>query len=152
MNERDRAAVVEQAWRTSLVILVSLPIGVTLLAAVGLWLNARNPGEGTEAAPLVWIWLFLTVATSGAALVMWRRLVQPHLPVSGVRGEPASAEEVGRMQTGLVVCMALVEGAALFGGVLLIIGAGPLPALVGVIVTWTAFFLLRPRRAWYGLR
>lgn len=143
----------EAAWRTALIVMVSLPIGVTLLAAVGLWLGTTKPRTAAiDAAALVLAWVALTLATSIAAVVAWRRMVRPLVPSSGFRADPPSAEEIGRLQTGLIVCLALVEGAALFGGVLLILGASPAPALVGVILIWTAFLALRPRRGWYGLR
>lgn len=143
----------EAAWRTALILMVSLPIGVTLLAAIGLWLGTTEPrAAAVDTAPLTLAWVAVTLATSVAAVIAWQRMVKPLVPSSGFRADPPSADELGRLQTGLIVCMALVEGAALFGGVLLILGAGPVPALVGVIVIWTAFLALRPRRGWYGLR
>jgi len=143
----------EAAWRTALILVVSLPIGVTLLAAVGLWLNATEVGTtAVDTAPLTLAWIVLTLATSVVAVIAWQRMVKPLVPSSGFRAHPPSGDEIGRLQTGLIVCMALVEGAALFGGVLLILGAGPAPALVGVVLIWTAFLVLRPRRGWYGLR
>lgn len=143
----------ENAWRTALTIMLSLPMGVSLLAAVALWLRSTSPAPAAgDPATLTLVWVVLTVATSLAAVVVWRRMVRPHVPPTGFRADPPPAESIATLQTGLIVCMALVEGAALFGGVLLIIGAGPMPALVGVILIWTAFFVLRPRRGWYGLR
>jgi hypothetical protein len=143
----------EAAWRTALILMVSLPIGVTLLAAIGLWLGTTEPRTAAmDTTPLTLAWVVLTLATSVAAVIAWQRMVNPHVPSSGFRADPPSDDELGRLQTGLIVCMALVEGAALFGGVLLILGAGPVPALVGVILIWTAFLVLRPRRGWYGLR
>lgn len=143
----------EVAWRTALILMVSLPIGVTLLAAIGLWLGTTEPrAAAVDTAPLTLAWVVVTLATSVAAVIAWQRMVKPLVPSSGFRADPPLADELGRLQTGLIVCMALVEGAALFGGVLLILGAGPVPALVGVIVIWTAFLALRPRRGWYGLR
>lgn len=154
MNETGRSRTDrEAAWRTSTVILLSLPIGVSLLAAVGLWLRTRGDAAPTgEPGTLVTVWLLLTIGTLAAAWIAWQRRVAPLLPGSPARGDPPSPGEVARMQSGLIVCMALLEGAALFGGVLLILGAGPAPALVGVVIMWTAFFLLRPRREWFGLR
>jgi len=143
----------EAAWRTAVIRMVSLPIGVTLLAAVGLWLSVTKPRTANiDSGFLTLAWLVLTLGTTMAAVVVWQRMVRPLVPSSGFRADPLPAAEIGRLQTGLVVCMALVEGAALLGGVLLILGAGPAPALVGVILMWTAFLLLRPRRGWYGLR
>ena len=143
----------EGAWRTALILMVSLPIGVTLLAAVGLWLGTTEPRTAAmDTAPLELAWVVLTLATSIAAVIAWRRMVRPLVPSSGFRADPPSENDLGRLQTGLIVCMALIEGAALFGGVLLILGAGPAPALAGVILIWTAFLALRPRRGWYGLR
>lgn len=143
----------EAAWRTALVLMVSLPIGVTLLAAIGLWLGTTEPRTAAvDTASLTLAWVVVTLTTSVAAVIAWQRMVKPLVPSSGFRADAPSADELGRLQTGLIVCMALVEGAALFGGVLLILGAGPAPALVGVILIWTAFLALRPRRGWYGLR
>lgn len=143
----------EAAWRTTLAVTASLPIGVSVLAAVGLWLRMTEAPTATmDTAPLVFAWLALTIGATLAAWVVWQRMVRPLLPASGFRADPAPADVVGRLQTGLVVCMALVEAAALLGGVLLILGAGPAPALVGMIVVWSAFLVFRPRRGWYGLR
>lgn len=143
----------ENAWRTTLTIMLAMPMGVSLLAAVALWLRTTSPAPASgDMATLTLVWIVLTVVTSLAAVAAWQRLVRPHVPPTGFRADPPPPEAVGALQRGLVVCMALVEGAALFGGVLLIVGAGPAPALVGVILIWTAFFVLRPRRGWYGLR
>lgn len=154
MDDSNSApATTENAWRTTLTIMVSLPMGVSLLAAVALWLRTTSPAPAAgDTATLTLVWIVLTVATSVAAVVAWQRMVRPHVPSTGFRADPPPAESMAALQTGLIVCMALVEGAALFGGVLLIIGAGPTPAVVGVILIWTAFFVLRPRRGWYGLR
>ena len=153
VDSRSSPGTPDAAWRTTLILMVSLPIGVTLLAAVGLWLGTTEPRPtAMDTAPLTIAWVVLTLATSIAAAMAWQRMVRPLVPSSGFRADPPSTDELGRLQTGLILCMALVEGAALFGGVLLILGAGPVPALVGVILIWTAFLALRPRRGWYGLR
>lgn len=139
-----------EARQTQAIILVSLPVGVTLFALVGLWVTRGS--QPTDPGPLLTIWLIGVVASTTAAIVVWQRMVKPHLPTSGRRTEPPSLEVIGRFQTGQIICLALIEGMALFGGVILITSARPLPALVGVVMTWVALVLLWPRRAWYGLR
>lgn len=143
----------EAAWRTATIVLVSLPLGVTMLVVVGLFLSLAEPMSGPPGSPyLVWVWLLLTTVTAPAAFIVWQRMVRPHVPPTGIRGRPPTSDEMERIQTGSIISMALIEGAALLGGVLLILGAGPFPALVGLAIAWAAFFLLRPRRGWYGLR
>jgi hypothetical protein len=61
-------------------------------------------------------------------------------------------DTIGRFQTGQIICMALIEGMALFGGVILITSGTAIPALTGVALTWGALVVLWPRRGWYGLR
>lgn len=139
----------KEARQAQALILLSLPIGVTLFALVGLWVTRGS--EPTDPGPLLTIWLIGVVASTAAAVVVWQRMVKPHLPPSGRRAEPPSMEVVGRFQTGQIICLALIEGMALLGGVILIISAQPLPALVGVGMTWAALLLLWPRRGWYGL-
>lgn len=140
----------EEAWKTQAIILASLPLGVTLFAIVGLWLT--RDGAGSDPGVLLPVWVAMAVASVLAAFLLWQRMVRPHLPPTGQRGEPPSLEVIGRFQTGLIVCMALIEGVALFGGVILIVSGEPGPALAGVAMIWIALALLWPRRGWYGLR
>lgn len=140
----------EEARNTQAIILTSLPVGVTLFAAVGLWVTRNGPPG--DPGPLLTVWMIGTAATLVAALVAWRRLVQPHLPRAGRQPAEVSMEAIGRFQTGQIVCMALVEGMGLFGGVVLIISGVAMPALVGVALAWGALVFVWPRRGWYGLR
>jgi len=150
MQESHTPSTPREARQAQVIILTALPLGVTLFALVGLWVTREGvPGDP---GPLLAVWGFATVAAVVAAFIVWQRMVKPHLPVSGRRAEPPSMEEIGRFQTGQIVAMALIEGVALFGGVILIIAGRALPALVGVVMIWTALALLWPRRAWYGLR
>lgn len=61
-------------------------------------------------------------------------------------------DAIGRFQTGQIIFMALVEGMALFGGVILILSGMSMPALIGVAMAWGALAIAWPRREWYGLR
>lgn len=140
----------EQARNTQAIILTSLPIGVTLFAVVGLWVT--RDGQPGDPGPLLTVWMIGTATALVAAVVVWQRLVQPHLPRAGRPPAQVSMEAIGRFQTGQIVCMALVEGMALFGGVILIISGAAVPALVGVALAWGALIVLWPRREWYGLR
>lgn len=140
----------QEARNTQAIILTSLPVGVTLFAAVGFWVT-RN-GQPGDSSPLLTVWMIGTAAALVAAVVVWQRLVQPHLPRAGRQPARVSMETIGRFQTGQIICMALVEGMALFGGVILIISGAALPALVGVALAWGALIVLWPRREWYGLR
>lgn len=139
-----------EARNVQAIILSSLPVGVTLFAAVGLWVT-RN-GQAGDPGPLLTAWLIGTAATLLAAVLVWQRLVRPHLPQSGRQPARVSMDTIGRFQTGQIICMALIEGMALFGGVILIISGTAMPALVGVALAWGALIVLWPRREWYGLR
>lgn len=140
----------EEARKVQAIILTSLPVGVTLFAAVGLWVSRET--AATEPGPLLTAWFIGTVMAIVAAIVVWLRMVRPYLPPGGQRGEPPVMDVIGRFQTGQIICLALIEGMALFGGVILIVTGRPLPALVGVAMTWAALAVLWPRRGWYGLR
>lgn len=138
-----------EARRTQTIILASLPLGVSLFAAVGLWVT--RAGTASDPGPLVAIWMIGLVSALVAALIAWHRMVRPHLPASRRRGQTVTMDEIGRFQTGLIVCMALIEGIALFGGVILILSGVSTPALIGVALAWGALAVLWPRREWYGL-
>ena len=138
-----------EARRTQMIILASLPLGVTLFAAVGLWVT--RGGTASDPGPLVAIWTIGLVSALVAASIAWQRMVRPHLPASRPRGQPVTMDEIGRFQTGLIICMALVEGIAMFGGVILILSGVSTPAVVGVALAWGALVVLWPRREWYGL-
>jgi len=140
----------EEARNTQAIILTSLPVGVTLFAVVGLWI--RRNGQVSDPGPLLAVWLIGTIATLFAAVIVWQRLVRPHLPQTGRHPAGVSLDTIGRFQTGQIICMALIEGMALFGGVILIISGTAAPALVGVALAWVALVVLWPRREWYGLR
>lgn len=140
----------KEARNTQAIILTSLPIGVTLFAVVGLWVT--RDGQPVDPGPFLTVWMIATAAALMAAVVVWQRLVQPHLPRTGRRPDGVSMETISRFQTGQIVCMALVEGVALFGGVILIVSGASMPALIGVALAWGALVVLWPRRDWYGLR
>ena len=140
----------QQARNTQAIILTSLPVGVTLFAIVGLWVTRE--GQAADPGPLLTVWMIGTAAALVAAVVVWQRLVQPHLPRAGRQPVHVSMETIGRFQTGQIICMALMEGMGLFGGVILVTSGTAMPALVGVALAWAALIVLWPRREWYGLR
>lgn len=140
----------EDARKVQAIILTSLPIGVTLFAAVALWV--RRDAPATEPGPLLSVWLIGTVMATLAAVMVWQRMVRPSIPVGGQRANAPGADVLGRLHTGQIICMALMEGMALLGGVILILSGVVLPAVAGVVMTWGALAILWPRRGWYGLR
>jgi F0F1-type ATP synthase membrane subunit c/vacuolar-type H+-ATPase subunit K len=136
--------------RQSLIlILISLPLGVSMFAGVAFGLRLGE-GASTE-APLTEIWMVWTAVSLFLAFVIWQRLVRLHVPAAGFQGDPEPSS-LNRLQTGLIICMAVVEGTALFGIIVYILGGGLLPAVASVAMIWTALFILWPRRGWYGLR
>lgn len=138
----------EEAWKTSSIILVSLPLGVTLFAAVVLLVVRPEPAAGPSFWEALWAgYAFLAVV---GVVVLWRRAVRPHLPSPRTRA--AGEAPYGRIQTGLIICMAIVEGTALFGVVTVFLGADRAVAVASVALVWIAWFVMRPRREWYGLR
>lgn len=140
------------ARKVTLLITIALPLGVTLFAVIALVLAGSGEVESTANGTLFRAWIAMVVATVIAATVAWRRMVVPLLPPTGQRGEPPAPDTLRRLQTGLIVCLALVEGGALFGCVVTLVGGGALPAVAGVLLMWIAFALLWPRPGWYGLR
>lgn len=150
INSSSAPSTPEEARNTQAIILTSLPIGVTLFAVVGLWVT--RDGTPGDSDLLLRVWMIGTAVALVAAVVVWQRLVQPHLPRAGRQPTEVSMETIGRFQTGQIICMALVEGMGLFGGVILIISGTAVPALIGVALAWGALVVLWPRREWYGLR
>lgn len=140
----------EEARKTQAIILTSLPVGVTLFAAVGLWVT--RDGQAGDPGSLLTVWLIGTVVTLVGAVIAWWRLVRPHLPLPGRQLGGVSMDAIARFQTGQIICLALIEGMALFGGVILVISGIAVPALIGVALTWGALVAMWPRRGWYGLR
>ena len=139
----------EEAWRTSAVILGMLPVTATLFALIALWFRGGEPAG--EVGILIWVWLIQAFAEAVAIVFLWNRAVKPHIPASGFASEP-DLPTLGRLTTGLIICMALVEGLALFGIIIHLIGGTVMLALISVILVWTGWLVLRPRRSWYGLR
>ncbi len=151
-SEGPRTAGAEAARKVAMIILAALVLGVTLFAAIALWLPAGAEGGTAELDIMVRAWIATVVVTAIGSVVVWRRMVAPLLPATGQRAEPPSPDVLRRLQTGLVVCMALIEGGALFGVVITLIGGGAMPAVIGVLLMWSALAFFWPRRAWYGLR
>lgn len=135
--------------QSAILILASLPIVVTLFAGVAYWL--RRGSAASSVAPLTAVWAVGTVVSLFVAFVIWHRIVRLHVPASGFQNDPEPGS-LNRLQTGLIICMAVVEGMALFGIILYLLGGGPIPAVTGVVMIWAALLLLWPRRGWYGLR
>lgn len=89
----------EETRNTQAIILTSLPVGVTLFAAVGLWVT--RDGQPGDPGRLPTVWMIGTAAALVAAAVVWQRLVQPHLPRAGrqparVTMGPSAAFKPGR--------------------------------------------------------
>ena len=142
-------ATAEQAWRVSAIVLGSLPVGATLFAVVVLWLRRGEPAG--DVGILTVVWLIQALAEAVAITYLWNQLVKPHIPTSGFATEP-NMLTLNRLQTGLIVCMALVEGLAVFGIIIHLIGGPVLLPIISVMLAWTGWIVFRPRRSWYGLR
>jgi len=139
----------ERAWQTSAVILGMLPVTATLFALIALWLRGGEPTG--DVGILTWVWLIQAFAEAVAIVFLWNRAVKPHIPASGFASDP-DLLTLGSLTTGLIICMAMVEGLALFGIIIHLIGGTVILALISVILVWTGWFVCRPRRSWYGLR
>lgn len=141
----------EASRKVAMIIMAALPLGVTLFAGIALWVGAGGE-DGGGLDVMVRVWIATVLVTVLGAVVAWRRMVRPLLPPTGQRAQPPSPGELRRLQTGLIVCMALIEGGALFGCVVTLVGGGALPAVSGVLLMWSALVFLWPRQGWYGLR
>ncbi|MGI9039389.1 MAG: hypothetical protein ACR2GQ_11070 [Gemmatimonadota bacterium] len=137
------------ARQTTAIILAAMPMGVTLFALVTWWIRRGEPTMDPGLMQVIWLAMAVTVVV--AAAVVWRRLVQPELPAGGHTAD-VSGERLGRLQTGLIICMALIEGAALFGVITWFIGGSPVPAAASVVMMWAALLAMWPRPGWYGIR
>ncbi len=133
-------------FRVVAIVALAFVMGPTLFAAVTLVIKG---GSGTLDIDLLsTAWMLMTPAVLTAALVMWGRLVSPHLPRLGVP-ERNRKMDPAALQTGMITVWALIEGQALFGVAVYFLTDSLIP-LAGVGLLWIGMALARPRRAWFG--
>jgi len=136
----------DQLFRTLLIIGFAFVMGPTLFAAVTLLLKG---GAGTlEIDIFVTAWLVMTPTVLALALLMWGRLVSPHLPQLGVPERNRTVDPIA-LQTGMITVWALIEGQALFGAAVYFLSDSFIP-LTGIALLWIGMALARPRRPWFG--
>lgn len=143
----------EQALLVSRIIGGSMGMGVTLFAIVSWYTHqdAVPPDPPGDPAVVFNIMLVVAAAAVVAAIVLWRARVEPlvHPPS---RAETAADEDWavrwGRLQTGLVIIWALMEGASLFAVVVYFLYGITTAGVLGVLLIWTGLALTWPKREW----
>lgn len=144
-----------EALRIARIIWFALMGGVVAFAAVAfaLWQAGRvpmDPARADTAWVFLWAWLAIAVGSSIACMSFWRvkvsPLVEPRRSGAAVPADPGRAVE---LQTGLIICWALLEGAALAAIVFFVLFGGPLLLALGVVYLLVTFGLTAPRTEWF---
>lgn len=156
MNERPA----EDAFRVALIIWFALLGGVLAFAAIafGLWQVGSVPmgrvDMGRDPAQVfLWVWLALALGSATASISFWRvkvaPLTDPRLGGAAPEPEPPTATRASELQTGLIICWALLEGAALAAIVFFVLFGAPLLLGLGLAYLLISFGLAAPKRDWF---
>lgn len=137
------------AQRTATLISLSLAMGVTLYTGVSWFLHQQGTME-READPqfaqiLIYAWIGVTAVSAFASLWFWRNRVEPL--ISGT--EPLPLARLGELMSMHLVCIALIEGPALFGVTIYFLSGIIWPALVSVFLIWFVVLSTRPQTEWF---
>jgi F0F1-type ATP synthase membrane subunit c/vacuolar-type H+-ATPase subunit K len=140
----------DQALRVTRIIGLALAAGVTLFALVTWGLQRENATSGTGDASLFFtVWVAFAAASAVGATLFWRIRVAPIL--EGSPPAPGPARRIEALQTGLIICWALIEGAALFGVVVYLLFGNATAGAGAVALMWIALALTWPKREWFGV-
>lgn len=131
-----------------MIIGLSLAIGVTVFVLVAYFLRrngsapAIDPGLGRV---MVFAWIGWSAIVATGTVLFWRARMEPL--ITGVQHYPH--DRIGELTTNLIICWALIEGAALLGAVVYYL-YGPLwVAIASVAMIWGAILMSRPQVEWF---
>lgn len=138
----------EQAILMMRIIGISLGTGVTLFAFVSWFLHQQESDMAAGIDPGLafngFLALFL-IAGIGAIFV-WRSRVAP--VIQRPHQEAEWRARAAAIQTGVIICWAILEGAALAGEVVYFLTGHALSGLLGVLLIWGGIGLSWPKREW----
>jgi hypothetical protein len=133
------------ALRVMRMIAVALAGGVTTFAAIVWFMHLQAPPGRPDGPALLYLWIAVATSVVAISMILWRGRVVPILEA------PASEEwrqRAADIQSGLVITLALVEAAALFGVVVYFLTGFALAGGVAVAMMWAAVALTWPREEW----
>ena len=136
------------AYRVPLLIGLALPLGVTMFALVAWVVRTQEPALTTPAsAPmLIYAWIGFAAVSSFGALAFFRSRIEPLITNREARPDNLA----GQLTANLLICWALVEGAALLGVAIYFVTGTRWTAAAGVILMWSAFLATRPQAEWFS--
>lgn len=148
MNQGPAPRSPEQAILLMRIIGASLGTGVTLFAFVSWFLHQQeNPISEFSYGSLAYNgFLALAVLVALGATFLWRWRVAPL--IEEPHQEADWQERAARIQTGLIVTWALVEGAALVGEVVYFLTGNGVAGVLGVVLIWGGIGMTWPKRDW----
>jgi hypothetical protein len=143
--DQPSSATPKDAIRTMRILGAALGTGVTVFAAT-VWLLHRNAPPEPAGPALLYIWIAVATTLVAGSMIVWRGRVVPVVeqPHPGGSWRPLAAA----IQTGLLITLALVEAAALFGVVVYLLQGHALAGGLGVTMIWAAVILTWPQEEW----
>jgi hypothetical protein len=138
-----------RALRTMRAIGLAMAGAVTIFAAIALLLHRQSPPPAANGSLMLYVWIAVATSLAAASMVWWRGNVVPLLDDAG-HTDPRS--RAAALQTGLVVCWALVEAGALFGVAVYFLEGAGLAGALGVAMMWSALAVTWPRPEWLATR
>jgi F0F1-type ATP synthase membrane subunit c/vacuolar-type H+-ATPase subunit K len=135
----------EDALRAMRLIGLALGASTTLFFLVTWFIQQQGSSPAAGSTLIVYVWVAVATSLLAASMILWRGNVVPHIE------RPATGDwrdRAGRIQSGLVISWALVEGAALFGVVVYFLSGAWLAGVLGVVMMWTAVLWTWPRAEW----
>ncbi len=138
----------EQAILMMRIIGLSLGTGVTLFAFVSWFMHQQdNPIGDFVYGDLAYNgFLALAVLVSLGALFFWRVRLAPLLEEPTREGDWQA--RAARIQTGLIITWALVEGGALVGEVVYFLTGNWVAGVLGLVLIWGGVLMTWPKQEW----
>jgi hypothetical protein len=133
------------ALRVMRIIAVALAGGVTTFAAIVWFMHLQGLPGGGKGDALLYLWIAVATSVVAVSMILWRGRVVPILEAPATEEWRQRAADI---QTGLVITLALIEAAALFGVVVYFLAGFALAGGVGVAMMWAAVALTWPQEEW----
>lgn len=144
----------DTAFRHVRIIAAGLALSPTAVAVVA-WVvtNGGAVPVASSAAGLAdtlfLAWLVLTAGAVAAAVVMWRKKVEPVAWRARESRERPADVRAARLVTGLILVWALIEGPAMLGVVLFLLQGLQNVLVTSLAVLWVGMVITRPRAEWF---
>ena len=153
-GEHPRPATAQAALRQARLVIGALVVGPILFWAVTWFLNhgverGPRPSNLSPSTALL-IWTVLAVGTFAGALVFRGRALEIVEAARRSGNREAVFARSPEVQTFLVIAMALIEGQALFAGVMYFLLGEPEFVLYSAPLLLVGTALIFPRAEWFG--